>query len=102
MKFEILLGPEDGEIKEINKEKVLIGRLPEECDIIFPYDTKVSRKHAKVILKENLFRIEDLCSSHGTKVGEKHLYPKKGSEKEAEIRSGDILIFGRTWVRFLG
>jgi len=103
MRFEILIGPDDGEIIECSKVEVRIGRKREENDFVLPYDIEASRKHAKVIKKGESFTVVDRDSTRGTIIrGKCHLHPKEGKEGEAELTPGDVLIMGKTLVRFLG
>ena len=106
MKFEILNGPEDGKIIEIDKEKVTFGRWPDR-DIKFLYAKKVTRPHGEIYKKSNAAFIADIGkegkgSLHGTII-------KRGEEKikikgnKAEIKPGDIIIVGKNiWLRYLG
>jgi len=123
MKFEILNGPEDGKIIEINKKEITFGRLPDK-DIIFDYAKKVTRNHGKFCEKEGKVFVVDIGNKgKGSKNGivvmrknEKveiwknkitiHKDEKKEKEiegNEVEIKPGDIIIIGQNiWLRYLG
>lgn len=101
MKFEMLIGPEDGRVLEFEKEKVRMGRFPdrETNDWFLSWDKWVSRGHTEVIRGEKDFKVRDRGSTHGTSVkGKSHLQ----NGEEAQLMPGDILIIGRLWVKFLG
>jgi len=69
----ILKGPETGKSFEFKSDAIYIGRSPEsEAQI---RDPLVSRKHLKVSLKDQKYRIIDLQSSNGTIVGNKKIDP---------------------------
>jgi pSer/pThr/pTyr-binding forkhead associated (FHA) protein len=103
MKFEIMVGPEDGKILEFAEEKIRIGRRLVGNDLVLFHDPRASKEHAETINKGKIFTVVDKNSTHGTTMRKKcHLHPKEGMDREAELSPGDILIMGKTWVRFLG
>lgn len=60
-------------------------------------DAKVSRKHARIIYRNNIFMIEDLGSTNGTFVNRgRRLLP--GSPQV--LSEGDEIIVGKTFLRF--
>lgn len=64
-----------------------------------PYDpeAKVSRKHARIILENGVYMIEDLGSTNGTFINRgKRLKP---GVKEL-LEDGDEIIIGKTFLRF--
>lgn len=106
MKFEVLNGPEDGKVVEVNKERITFGRLYDR-DISLPYGKKVTRFHGEIYKKGDAVFAADTGkdgkgSLHGITVKrEGENINIKG--KEAEIRPGDILVIGKCiWLRFLG
>lgn len=68
MGFQLVIaeGKEAGREFEFDQASVLIGRTAE-CDVIL-YEAGVSRKHARIVVEETSFFIEDLGSSNGTRV----------------------------------
>ena len=56
----------------------------------------ISRQHARIRCKENLFYIEDLKSRNKTRLGELALTPLK----EVLLRHGDRLFFGKVCLQF--
>ena len=98
IKFEILIGPDDGRIVEFEEERVRVGRKSYENDLVQSHDKIMSKSHAQVRQADDGFLVTDMNSKHGTYVrGRVHL-----RSEEAELRLGDILILGKTWLRFLG
>jgi hypothetical protein len=60
-------------------------------------DAKVSRRHARIIFRDNRFMIEDLGSTNGTFVNRgRRLIP--GSP--TPLNDGDEIIVGKTFLRF--
>jgi hypothetical protein len=60
-------------------------------------DAKVSRKHARIIFRNNVYMIEDLGSTNGTFVNRgRRLLP--GSPQV--LSEGDEIIVGKTFLRF--
>lgn len=98
--FEFSL-PGDG--SEIN---LTIGRS-EDCAIALPYDSQVSRTHARLVCTrsdetmdegrdQRLFRVQlvDVGSRNGTYIGEKRL-----KDESADLVPGELFRVGRTWLR---
>jgi pSer/pThr/pTyr-binding forkhead associated (FHA) protein len=69
----------------LTKTTSVIGRR-EDCDLRIPL-AEVSRKHCRIIVEEDLLRLEDLGSSNGTYVNNQRV-------QEAAINPGDILTVG--------
>ena len=60
-------------------------------------DAKVSRKHARIIFRNNVYMIEDLGSTNGTFINRgRRLLP--GSPQV--LSEGDEIIVGKTFLRF--
>ncbi len=60
-------------------------------------DAKVSRRHARIILKDGVYMVEDLGSTNGTFVNRgRRLLP--GSPQV--LKDGDEIIVGKTFLRF--
>ncbi|HXB60970.1 MAG TPA: adenylate/guanylate cyclase domain-containing protein [Candidatus Acidoferrales bacterium] len=76
---------------------IIIGRTSAGtvCHLSLSPDFKVSRQHARIILEDNEYRIEDLDSKQGTKVNDEEI---RGRGKQA-LRAGDVLVIGETTLR---
>ena len=64
--LEVIHLGEKGRVIELEEGEVLIGRGPE-CKIQLP-DSNVSRKHARVVFRNEEYHVEDLGSTNGTYV----------------------------------
>jgi diguanylate cyclase (GGDEF)-like protein len=60
----IVEGADAGRVVPIEKTEVIIGRGAD-CGVVLP-DTGVSRRHARVVVREHDFLLEDLQSKNGT------------------------------------
>jgi len=86
--FYILKGPETGKSFEFKSDAIYIGRSPE-SDVQIR-DPLISRKHLKVSLKDQKYRIIDLQSANGTIVGNKKISPNI----EVDIEEGVPISIG--------
>lgn len=105
-------GPQDGLQMQFSlpdsggKLTLTIGRN-EDCDIAIPYDSQVSRLHARLVytgadetvsdeelLPGMVLRLEDVGSRNGTYVGKQRL---KG--EHVMLPPGQLFRVGRTWLR---
>ncbi len=89
---------------KLSSEESYIGRWDADNGI-FPdvdldahdIDAKVSRRHARIIYRNNVFMVEDLGSTNGTFVNRgRRLLP--GSPQV--LSEGDEIIVGKTFLRF--
>jgi hypothetical protein len=79
-------GPVPGHIYELNKDVVNIGRDIENDFVI--NDAEVSRKHARLTLEADRYKIEDLNSTNGTYIdGQRLIGPHL-------MAIGEIIMFG--------
>ncbi len=91
-------------IFSLSAEESYIGRWDADNGIfpdvdLDPYDpdAKVSRKHARIIFRNNVYMVEDLGSTNGTFVNRgRRLLP--GSPQV--LAEGDEIIVGKTFLRF--
>lgn len=67
-----------------------------ECDGCIPSST-VSRRHARITVKEDIYFIEDLNSSNGTYVGGEML----GYKNKVSLQKNEIVIFADEKFRFI-
>jgi hypothetical protein len=72
------------------EQRTVIGRDASLCNLSFPSDTQLSRKHAVIEEVNGLWRIEDLGSSNGTYVNAQRL------QNSVELNSGDKIGMGST------
>ena len=81
-----LLGPGAANGVEIKFGGVIVGR-ERGCDIVLR-SKNVSRNHARITVRDQIPRVEDLGSSNGTKVNGVLI---KGV---ADLQVGDLITFG--------
>jgi pSer/pThr/pTyr-binding forkhead associated (FHA) protein len=79
------------EKRELEKEETVIGRI-QQNDIIID-NLAVSRRHAKIHIKDGKVVIKDLGSANGTFVNGLQI-------DEAELKSGDIILIGKHILKF--
>jgi hypothetical protein len=89
----------------ITKDSVNVGRLDPDGgvwpDIDLTQDdpgSQVSRKHATIFFKDGKYFIEDLGSTNGTFINKG---PRLAPGVPQELKSGDEIIMGRTFLSFL-
>lgn len=67
--IEFMSGPLDGCIVQLpvsdDETAITIGRA-EDCDVVIPYDHRVSRHHARVTVREEQCFLADTASRNGT------------------------------------
>ena len=83
----ILGGPAAGKEFPLFDTNISLGRS-KESDLIIG-DTLLSRKHARIIFKEEKWYIEDLKSSNGTWIGAKQIIEIHEIENYQRIRAGN-------------
>ena len=90
----ICTGSFEGMEYPLSEEETLIGRNP--TTSITLLDEGISREHALILYDEetDLFSIEDLQSTNGTKVNGKKV-------RSAELSPGDEIEIGHTCFRFV-
>jgi hypothetical protein len=81
----------NGERREVDKRKLLIGRS-KDCDIQLS-DANVSRRHAELRQEGASFWIVDLDSTNGVEINGRRL-------KRAKLEDGDRLLLGATEIIF--
>jgi pSer/pThr/pTyr-binding forkhead associated (FHA) protein len=78
--------------RDIDVKKIIrIGR-DKSCDIVIDNDPMVSRNHAVVELEAGKLFLEDKGSTNGTYLNKNPLQPGK----RVEVRSGDVILIGKT------
>ncbi|MFT3984420.1 MAG: FHA domain-containing protein [Lachnospiraceae bacterium] len=71
------------------KDKLVLGRGENRCDVVINYDSSVSGRHCELYLRGEQWFVRDLQSSNGTWVNDRKVY------QETELYSGDILKMGQ-------
>ena len=82
LKFERLMEKQEG---------LVIGRDLDHCDTVLPHST-VSRRHARLVLANNILHIEDIGSTNGTSVDGTVVEPgvRQPLRAGARLRIGDV------------
>jgi len=90
---QIIIQPSDGpaRVYAITSEETLIGRSMH-SDIKLT-DTGISREHAAITWEGDVYVLEDLQSTNGTRVNEKRV-------RTAELQTNDQIRIGRTLLTF--
>jgi pSer/pThr/pTyr-binding forkhead associated (FHA) protein len=73
------------------REEVVIGRGIE-CDVVIK-DAKASRKHCKLVRKDDGFLLEDLGSKNGTFVDGKRISEKISVKPQQTFKIGDTIFY---------
>jgi predicted component of type VI protein secretion system len=79
-------GPVPGTAFDISKPQMLVGRDPA-CDIVIS-DSEVSRRHARLVVREDACILEDLGSTNGTFVNGRRI------GAPVELHPGDVIMMG--------
>lgn len=95
MSFQLVIaeGKEAGREFVFDQTSVLIGRTSE-CDVVL-YDPGVSRKHARIFSEGDIYYVEDMGSSNGTKVN-------GAIVKRRQLTDGDAITLGPVVFNFSG
>ncbi|HID23245.1 MAG TPA: FHA domain-containing protein [Planctomycetaceae bacterium] len=86
----VLLQKGEAKRYELTKSETLLGRHPD-CDIQLGSNT-VSRRHAKVIRKDDVYYLEDLGSGNGTYVNGKRITERVALKDEDRVKLGPFLL----------
>ena len=91
--LEIAEGPRSGERFALTRTRTLLGRSG--CDIDFPDDKLISRKHAAVeVYNVNYVLVRDLASTNGT-------FLNGFLVTQARVAEGDLISLGSVKLRLL-
>ena len=108
----LMSGPQDGlglefPLSQAGGETVVTIGRSEDCDVSLPYDSQVSRVHARLICacddetlnegevrRRTRLRLVDVGSRNGTYLGQQRL-----RDESAPLKPGDLFRVGRTWLR---
>ena len=89
----VVRGRDQGIRFELGGDPVVsIGR--DSSNDIQVHDTEISRRHARIVCKGNVFVWEDSKSSNGSFVNQKRV-------DRHELKTGDRIRLGRTWLLFM-
>lgn len=91
-KIYIMNGPDKGRSFEVDEEAVFVGRAPD--NEIPVKDKSVSRKHLKIVKRDEKYYVTDLGSKNGTFVDGKRVT----SGKEYQVREGMPIAAGKTFL----
>ena len=91
-KIYIMNGPDKGRSFEVDEETVFVGRAPD--NEIPVKDKSVSRKHLKIVKRDERYYVTDLGSKNGTFVDGKRVT----SGKEYQVREGMPIAAGKTFL----
>ena len=94
----VMSGVDDGKMFELDKDNAVLGRHPDD-DVLLPYDTRVSRHHARITSEGGSHFIEDIGpagkgSTNGTYINNSRITDK------VAITSGEIIQIGSVTVKF--
>ena len=83
----------DGTFLDTGEWMLTLGRR-DDCDLCLPFDTQISRLHARLRqTSDDAWVLEDSGSRNGTYVGKKRI------ESPAVVEYGVMFRIGRTWLR---
>jgi 3',5'-cyclic-nucleotide phosphodiesterase len=85
-------GPDKGRSFEVDEEAIFVGRAPD--NEIHIKDKSVSRKHLKIVKREEKYYVTDLGSKNGTFIDGMRVT----GGKEYEIREGMPIAVGKTFL----
>jgi len=91
-KIYIMNGPDKGRSFEVDEETVFVGRAPD--NEIPVKDKSVSRKHLKIVKRDEKYYVTDLGSKNGTFVDGKRVT----SGNEYQVREGMPIAAGKTFL----
>jgi len=92
-RLEALSGPMDGRVFHIAATPATLGR-GEGCAVVLPLDGTISRQHARIVLEQGRYWLEDLGSRCGTFVGSSRTFAK------TPLDNGTIFALGDTEIEF--
>lgn len=84
----VISGNDAGNVFPIEKPVVVIGRTG--CDIVLN-DPEVSRRHARIEIRDENFILRDLKSTNGTYINERHIQTAP-LENRTEFRLGSTVL----------
>jgi pSer/pThr/pTyr-binding forkhead associated (FHA) protein len=91
---EVVGGPMDGERRRAASAVLSIGRT-EENDLALPADPSISARHARIVIDQGQYWLEDLGSTNGTYLGEGKV------QGRVLIGPGTVFVVGRTTLELI-
>src|SRR5437762_5308239 len=88
--LQILSGPMTGRLYTLDREGTIIGRNPE-CEVVLQ-PKSVSRRHASILRKNDVFLLKDLGSTRGTFVNGQKLTQPVVLQDGHTIQTGEVLL----------
>jgi pSer/pThr/pTyr-binding forkhead associated (FHA) protein len=92
---EVVGGPMDGETRRTARGILSIGRA-EENDLALVLDPSVSTRHARIVVDQGGYWLEDLHSTNGTFLGQTKV------DGRVLIAQGALFTVGRTMLELVG
>jgi sigma-B regulation protein RsbU (phosphoserine phosphatase) len=84
-----LNGPEPGRLYRLDRENAILGRHPD-CDIVLD-EGAVSRQHARIVMVNDEFFVEDLGSRNGTAVNGQIIHERRRLYHNDQVKICDLL-----------
>lgn len=98
MMITVMSGADDGKVFEFDKTPIVLGRHPED-DVCLPYDTRVSRHHARITKEGKAYFVED-TGPEGKGSTNRTLVNENRVVSRTPLSSGDMILIGNVWVKF--
>lgn len=92
--LEVIGGPMDGERRATTKGALTIGRT-DLNDLSLYCDTSVSGSHARVLIEDGHYWLEDLDSKNGTFIGDGRVQGK------VAVGAGAVFVVGQTTLELI-
>src|SRR5205823_3618450 len=85
----VTAGPHPGQLLPLEKERVIIGRLPS-CDIVLELGS-ISRQHVQILRVEEEFFVEDLGSRNGSFLNGQKIEGRRKLSENDELKVGEAV-----------
>lgn len=101
----VMSGAQDGKVFSFHKTTIMLGRHPRD-DVYLPYDTRVSRHHARITKKNETYYIEDIGLEEKGSANGTYLIDMDNGINENKITnktklsSGTHFRLGNLWLKF--
>jgi len=96
----VMGGADDGKVFSLDKTTFMLGRHPDD-DVCLPYDTRVSRHHARITCEGSSYLIEDVGSEGKGSINGTYINDStRKTAGKVGVSSGDMILLGGVWVRF--
>jgi len=91
--LEVLDGPNKGDMHRVDREEVVMGRLPY-CDVVIP-QKNVSRQHTRILRSGGTYYVEDMNSTNGTFLNGKRVRERTPLRDQDLIRVYNVSLLFR-------